>query len=366
MYKGKTVAVVVPAYNEESQIGRVIDTLPDFVDRIIVVNDGSVDATSQVVRAYIDMNCTGTIIPKVAVDMDACAQDVYRYAEYLHAKERQEDIKYYAPHTIYNDNDSDKIVLIDEENSGKGAAIANGYRWCREHAIDCVATMDGDGQMNPRELERVISPIICEGIDFVKTNRLRHPMAESVIPRKRHWGNSILSILTKIASGYWRAGDSQTGYIAMSAHAIESFPLHTIYRSYGCPNDIMVKLNIANCTMREIVVEPVYNVGEQSKMKIYKVIPRLSFLLIRLFFHRLNKKYFQQDFHPLWIFYMLGFLLLIAVLAMLVYAIVLLCMPDRVVTESVFTSLLLGIVFMVQSFGFAMFMDIQDNDRLQK
>jgi len=54
MLNNKTVAVVVPAYNEEKQIGQVIETMPDFVDRIIVVNDCSTDKTEEVVKQYIN------------------------------------------------------------------------------------------------------------------------------------------------------------------------------------------------------------------------------------------------------------------------------------------------------------------------
>lgn len=366
MYEGNTVAVVVPAYNEEKQIRRVIDTMPGFVDRIIIVNDGSRDRTSEIVRQRIAAGCAGVEIKKDLPLPEDYGDDPYRYADKVLAQSRLDEMQYYTPHQIYNDNDVDRIVLIDQTNAKKGAALSNGYRWCREHAIDCVATMDGDGQMDPTELESLVRPVACEGIDFVKGNRLMHPSAEVVIPSLRRFGNSVLSILTKIASGYWSVSDSQTGYICMSARAINGIPLHKLYRDYGCPNDLMVKLNIANCTIREVMIRPVYNVGEQSKMKISKVIPRISLLLLSLFFHRITVKYFKRGFHPLFLFYMMGILLLFAVVGMLIYALYTFFSPDRVVTETVYISILLGIVFVVQSFGFAMFMDIQDNQTLYK
>jgi hypothetical protein len=143
--------------------------------------------------------------------------------------------------------------------------------------------MAGDGQMDPAELEGICTPVIQDGIDYVKGNRLIHRSAWLVIPRVRFFGNSILSILTKLASGYWRVSDTQTGFTAISLKALNAVKLHKIYRSYGMPNDMLVKLNIAQCTLKEVEIKPIYRVGEQSKMKIFKVIPRVSLLLIRCF-----------------------------------------------------------------------------------
>lgn len=364
MYQGKTVAVVVPCYNEETQIAGVIATMPDFVDRIVVVNDGSRDKTLEVVKGIVDAGCkSGLHLPPIE---EKTSDSPYDYADRMLAEKREAEMKFYPKHTIYNNTDHDRVVLIDQENSRKGGALSNGYRWCRERGIDCVATMDGDGQMDPGELEKLVAPVAAEGVDFVKGNRLAHPAAEFVIPKKRHFGNSMLSIMTKVASGYWSVSDSQTGYIVMSRHAIESIPIHKIYRDYGCPNDIMVKLNIAGCTIREITIKPVYNVGEKSTMQISKVAPKIFFLLVRDFFQRLWQKYFVKSFHPLFLFYVLGIVCFIVDFVLLIIMIVFWASPGLVVRMSLYVSFLLAMVFMVQSFGFAMFMDIQDNQKLQK
>ena len=105
--------------------------------------------------------------------------------------------------------------------------------------------MDGDGQMDPNELEKICSPVIEEGVDYVKGNRLIHESAWVIIPKIRFFGNSILSIFTKIASGYWHVSDTQTGYTALSNHGLNSIPLYKIYKRYGMPNDMLIKLNIA-------------------------------------------------------------------------------------------------------------------------
>ena len=156
--------------------------------------------------------------------------------------------------------------------------------------------MDGDGQMDPSELESICIPVVNENIDYVKGNRLIHRSSLLVIPKIRFFGNSILSILTKLASGYWRISDTQTGFTAISLKALSSIRLYKIYKSYGYPNDILVKLNIAFCSVREVEIKPVYNVGEQSKMKILKVIPTVSWLLIKSFFKRFGLSIYLEIF----------------------------------------------------------------------
>ena len=141
--------------------------------------------------------------------------------------------------------------------------------------------MAGDGQMDPDELEDICLPIIQNEADYVKGNRLIHKSAKYVIPKARFIGNSVLSMLTKIASGYWHISDTQTGYTAISLKALEKIDIYDIYKSYGMPNDLLVKLNIVYCSVKEIPIKPVYKVGEKSKMKITKVIPRVTLLLIK-------------------------------------------------------------------------------------
>jgi len=365
MLKGKTVAVVVPCYNEESQIGFVIGTMPDFVDRIVVVNDCSPDRTAEVVNELIAKDRAkgeGKRIPPYKVERTR-----WNEAELVLQEESEREMAHYVPSEVVNEHpETDRIILINNlQNGGVGAGIARGYKWCQDHAIDCTAVMAGDGQMDPHELESICLPVIDEGIDYVKGNRLIHRSAWLVIPRVRFFGNSILSILTKLASGYWRVSDTQTGYTAIGLRAMQAIKLHKIYRSYGMPNDMLVKLNIAQCTLREVEIKPVYRVGEQSKMKVMKVIPRVSRLLIKSFFIRLWRKYLFKDFHPLFIFYNYAF---IAGLVALPYA---WKIGKAFITgATVNTEPLIAFLFLAtssfQALIFGMWMDMQDNERLYK
>jgi len=258
MVKDKTVCVVVPAYNEQSQIGRVIETMPDYVDKIVVVDDKSTDNTVEVIREYI-------------------------------AKQ------------------SDRIVLVEhEDNQGVGGAIVTGYKWARDNKMFATAVMAGDAQMDPEDLPALLEPVISGEIDYAKGNRLFTGNAWNLIPKVRYLGNSFLSLLTKIASGYWHIADSQTGYTVINLRALEMIDLDKIYKRYGMPNDLLVKLNVYNFKVRDIPIKPVYNVGEKSHIKIRKVIFTIPWLLLKCFLYRMKEKYIIRDFHPLIFFYFFG------------------------------------------------------------
>jgi glycosyltransferase involved in cell wall biosynthesis len=263
MYQNATIAVVVPAHNEETQIGKVFETMPDYVDHIIVVDDQSSDDTVDVVKRY-------------------CQTD-------------------------------ERITLIVHgENLGVGGAIASGYKWARDNNLDVTAVMAGDGQMDPDDLMNVINPIVSGAADYSKGNRLFFGDAWNMIPHHRYLGNSFLSLMTKIASGYWHIADSQSGYTAISLTALRRIDPDTIYKDYGMPNDLLIKLNQYDFRVRDVHIRPVYNIGEKSDIKLLRVIPRISWLLCKGFWRRLLFKYVIKDFHPLIFFYILSFFLLTA------------------------------------------------------
>lgn len=260
MYRDKVVAVIVPAYNEEKLIGKVLETIPGFVDRIVVVDDASSDQTGDVARAY-------------------------------------------------QKGDSRIIYLRHPKNEGVGGAIATGYKWARDNGISVSVVMAGDAQMDPEDLPRLLDPVVAGEVDYSKGNRLFTGKAWSVIPKTRYLGNAVLSFLTKIASGYWHVADSQTGYGAVNLEVLRTIDLDSIYKRYGMPNDFLVRLNVYQFRVRDVSVNPIYGIGEQSGIRIYRVVFTLSLLLLKLFLWRLKEKYVIRDFHPLVLFYLLGFVL---------------------------------------------------------
>ena len=265
MVDGKRVAVVVPAHDEERLIATTVAGIPEFVDRVLVVDDGSTDGTAQVVRALED----------------------------------------------------DRVRLVSrEQNGGVGAAIVTGYQAALAEGMDVTCVMAADNQMDPGDLLTLVEPVARGEVDYAKANRLVSGEAWQVIPRSRYLGNAVLSLLTKIASGYWHVADSQTGYTAISRPMLAQLDLDRIYRGYGFPNDMLVHLNVFNARVRDFPSRPVYGVGESSGIKLRRVVPRISWLLLKGFFWRLREKYVIRDFHPLVFFYALGILMTVAGLAL--------------------------------------------------
>jgi glycosyltransferase involved in cell wall biosynthesis len=261
MLSGKSVAVVVPCHNEEALVGRVIESMPDFVDRILVVDDNSGDNTAEVVRGYVA-------------------------------------------------SQPGRIRLIRHEvNEGVGGAIASGYKAALGDRMDVAAVMAGDAQMDPGDLESIVAPVAAGLCDYAKGNRLSSGEAWETIPRVRYLGNAVLSLLTKIASGYWHVADSQSGYTAIGRRALEGIDWDRMYKGYGQPNDLLVRLNIGDFRVRDVPIRPVYGVGETSGVRPLRMIPQLSFLILRLFFYRMTRKYVIKDFHPLVFFYAFGLIL---------------------------------------------------------
>ncbi|MEN6383925.1 MAG: glycosyltransferase family 2 protein [Phycisphaerales bacterium] len=260
MYKDKTVCVVVPAFNEEKLICRVIETMPAFVDKIVIIDDKSSDNTAAVVRSYAEKS------------------------------------------------DGRIVLIVHENNQGVGGAIATGYKWALQNKMYATVVMAGDAQMDPEDMPALLDPVVNGEIDYSKGNRLFTGNAWNIIPKVRYLGNSCLSLFTKIASGYWHIADSQTGYTVINLKALSLIDIDKIYKRYGMPNDLLVKLNIYNMKVRDVPIKPVYNIGEDSGIKIRKVVPRLSWLLLKCFLYRMKEKYIIRDFHPLVFFYGFGFL----------------------------------------------------------
>jgi hypothetical protein len=181
-----------------------------------------------------------------------------------------------------------------------------------QEKVDVTCVMAADGQMDPDDLETLVRAIALDECDYAKANRLFTGQAWEIIPRTRYLGNAVLSFLTKIASGYWHVADSQSGYTAVNLDTLRLLDLQRVYRRYGFPNDMLVHLNVVNRRVRDYPSRPIYGVGERSGIRLRRVVPRISWLLVKGFFWRLPEKYVIRDFHPLVLFYSLGFVLLAA------------------------------------------------------
>jgi glycosyltransferase involved in cell wall biosynthesis len=258
MYESAVIAAVVPAYKEREHIARVILTMPAYVDHIVVVDDCSPDDTAEVARATGDPRLT---------------------------------------------------VIRREKNGGVGAAIVTGHRAARELGADVNVVMAGDGQMDPEYLTRLLEPVVLQGYGFAKANRFHSMTSFAGMPRVRVFGSIVLSFATKFSSGYWHLFDPQNGYTALRREALDRLSLDRLAGGYSFENDLLIQLNILRVPAIDVPIPAVYGT-EVSGIRLRKVVPELSRLLVTGFWRRFFYKYVLWSFSPVALFMFAGLALL--------------------------------------------------------
>jgi glycosyltransferase involved in cell wall biosynthesis len=321
MFEGRPLTIVVPAHNEERLIGRVLDTMPSYADRIIVVDDASSDST--------------------AAQLEAALRRL----------------------------GADRLRIVRHaRNRGVGAAIVSGYQAALAEVAQFgegfVAVMAGDAQMDPEDLPRLLAPLARGQAEYTKGNRLFTGQAWKIIPHHRYLGNAVLSLLTKIASGYWHVADSQSGYTAITTEALRVLQLERLYPRYGFPNHLLVELNNYDFRVRDVPIRPVYGVGETSGIRLHRVIPALSWLLLKCYFWRMKEKYVIRDFHPLIFFLGLGLFLSGLGLGLGAWIIYLRLHTGQLSPNAVIFDALC-LIMGAQMLFFAMWMDMEHNKELR-
>jgi glycosyltransferase involved in cell wall biosynthesis len=262
VYRGKTVALVIPARNEERLIGPTLQSVPEVVDHVYVIDDGSTDQTvAQVERC--------------------CRADA-------------------------------RIELVrHERNRGVGQAIITGYLRSSQHGYDIAVVVGGDNQMPMEQVADLLDPLIEGRADYAKGNRFLMPEAGlEDMPWSRFLGNAFISIMTKIASGYYKIFDVVDGFTAITRRAIDLINWEHAWKGYGYPMDFLVRLNAYGLKVKDVPRRAIYLEGErQSQIKGFRYALRVSPMLTRDFFWRLCVRYLVRDFHPLFFFYLLGLVL---------------------------------------------------------
>lgn len=239
MYKQKKISLVIPAYNEERLIIPTLMGVPEYVDKIIVVDDNSTDKT---------------------------------------------------PNLVSNYNDSRIILIKTETNRGPGNAIIQGYLESMKYDIDIVAVCGADHQFDLEQMVYLLEPIIEGNADYVKGNRFLVD-AREVMPTKRYIGNILLSLLTRLASGNHHIFDTQDGFTAISREVIENVDWSLFWPGYGYVSDFIIKIaaygyNIVDAPRRSIYIE-----GErQSKIVISKYIKNNFPMIIKGWFWRIKNQ----------------------------------------------------------------------------
>ncbi len=228
VYKSKTISITIPAYNEERLIVPTLMGIPDYVDKVFVIDDGSEDSTPNLVQKL----------------------------------------------------NNPKIILIKlDKNQGVGHAIKLGYLTSLKHNIDIVVVVGADHQFDLEQLHLFIDPIINDEADYTKGNRFLVD-AKEVMPYKRYVGNIFLSILTRMASGVHTIFDTQDGYTAISKKVIETVNWDLFWDGYGYVSDFIIKIAAYGFRIKDVPRRSIYIEGEkQSKIVISRYI-RKNFLMI--------------------------------------------------------------------------------------
>ncbi len=248
------MAVIVPALNEAAHVGDVVRRMPDYIDRIIVVDDHSTDGTAEAAEAVGD--------PRV-------------------------------------------IVLRNRTNHGVGGATLLGMAEAAREGAELLVKVDGDGQMDPRQIHLLLEPLVRDGYDYAKANRFLDSGALRQMPRARLLGNFALTFLTKLASGYWHIFDPQNGFLAIRTEAFQRLPSDHLARGFFFENDMLIHLNIESCRVKDVPLPAIYG-QEESSLRIRQILVTFPLLLLRGFTIRIWEKYLLRDFSPIAIFWLLG------------------------------------------------------------
>ncbi len=248
MHKGWHVGVVIPAKDEELFIGGVLETLPTIVDSVVVVDDGSSDGTSKVAGNYLNQT--------------------------------------------YN------LRIIRLEGKGVGAAIDAGHmemlKSCPKPFVSVV--MAGDGQMDPKDMCEIITPIVEERCDYVKGNRFIHAEGLGNMPTIRRFASQILAFLTTLASGI-PVNDPQCGYTATNHQVLEKWNWSKSWSKYGYPNYWLIELSKLSFEVMEVPVKSIYG-EEKSNLKMLRFLFSVGIMMFIMLHKRCLTMLFNRNVVP--------------------------------------------------------------------
>lgn len=252
------VIVVIPAFRVEQHVSTVIAGVPPIVREIIAVEDCSPDATGQLLDRLASSN------PRL-------------------------------------------VVVHHEANAGVGGATKTGYREALRRSPDVVVKLDGDGQMDPGYIERLVAPILAGQAEYTKGNRFHDWSFLRSMPLHRRIGNLGLSFLIKIASGYWNVFDPTNGFTAISSDTLRRLHFDRLAQRYLFESSMLVELYTLSARIKQVPMPAIYD-GAISSLSITRSLIEFPSYLLRATVRRFVHRYIWQDFTAVSIFVILGLL----------------------------------------------------------
>lgn len=240
------IAVVIPCYKVKQHIEQVITQIPDFIDAIYIIDDACPDQSGEYILKKISH-------PK------------------LH-------------------------VLKNLKNLGVGGAVVQGYKKAISDKMDIIVKIDGDGQMNPKLIQDLINPLLHNHADYVKGNRFHRPSNLGGMPLIRLLGNTMLSFINKIVTGYWDIMDPTNGFTAISLVALKEIPLEKISHRYFFESDMLFRLSLAKAKVVDFPMKAKYE-DEKSHLRISQTVIGFPPRYFQRFIKRIFYQYFLRDFN---------------------------------------------------------------------
>lgn len=187
-------------------------------------------------------------------------------------------------------------VLRHERNQGVGAATLTGYQAALDGGAAVIVKLDGDGQMDPTWIPRLVRPIQDGEADYVKGNRFFDLGDLGAMPRARVLGNSLLSFASKLSSGYWNVFDPTNGFTAIHAAVARRLPLAKLSKGYFFESDLLFRLGILRAVVCEVPMPAVYQ-DEPSSLVIRRVIFQFAGRHFVNTFKRIFYSYYLRNFN---------------------------------------------------------------------
>jgi glycosyltransferase involved in cell wall biosynthesis len=259
------IAVVIPCYNVAAHIAQVVQGLPAYISWIIAVDDCSRDDTASIL----------------------------------------EQLQTENPQLVY---------LRHEVNQGVGGAMLSGYQKALELGAEIIVKLDGDGQMDPENIEPLIRPILRGKAEFTKGNRFRDFRALRAMPLGRRIGNLGLSFIIKAASGYWNIFDPTNGFTAIKNETLAVLDYSKIHKRYYFETSMLQELYFVNAVVQDVPMKARYG-DEISGLSTVRTLFEFPPKLLLAFFRRIILKYYLIDFNVASLFIMVGLPLFCAGLA---------------------------------------------------